>query len=115
MVVPFTIDTAISINATFTVNVAMYSGATVTWPTHDANLTYTNPSTGVYRVSGITGLTQWEAQNHPTVYMGPDRNGSLTYTANISGVGTTISWNNNAILAATGEINTGTLTGLYYD
>lgn len=115
MVIPFTIDTAISINATFTVNVAMYAGATVTWPTHDANLTYTNPSTGVYQVSGITGLTQWTAQNHPTVYMGPDRNGSLTYTANITGVGTTISWYNNAILAATGEINTGTLTGLYYD
>lgn len=115
LVVPFTIDSAISIDATLSINVSMYSGATVSWPVQDANLTYTNPSTGIYQVSGITRLTQWIDQNHPAIYMGPDRNGNLTYTANISGVGSTISWNNNAILAATAEINTGTLSKLYYN
>jgi hypothetical protein len=115
LVVPFTIDSAISIDIIYTVNVSMYSGATVTWPTQDLSLTYTNPSTGIYRVSGIGSITQWNAQKSPLVFMGPDRNGNLTYRANISGVGSTISWNNNAILAATAEINTGILPDQDYD
>ena len=115
LVVPFTIDSAISLDVVYTVNVSMYSGATVTWPTQDLSLTYTNPSTGIYRVSGIGTITQWNAQKNPLVYMGPDRNGNLTYNANIHVGNTTISWNNYAILAGTAEINTGILADQYYD
>jgi hypothetical protein len=115
LVVPFTIDSAISLNIIYTVNVSMYSGATVTWPTQDLSLTYTNPSTGIYRVSGIDTITKWNTQKNPLVFMGPDRNGNLTYKANISVGGSTISWNNNAILAATAEINTGILLDQDYD
>jgi len=51
----------------YKVNVSAVSGATVTWPTVPSGCTVTNPSTGVYIISGINTAATWDIVRSPTV------------------------------------------------
>jgi len=51
----------------YQVNVSAVSGATVTWPTVPSGCTVTNPSTGVYIISGINTAATWDIVRSPTV------------------------------------------------
>lgn len=73
---------------TYTINVSAVSGATVTWPTIPSGCVVTNPSTGVYRINGITNATIWNTIKQPTVRLPNAYFGTFNYTA-------TISWNSS--------------------
>jgi hypothetical protein len=53
-----------------TVNVGTASGATVSWTTVPSGCTVTNPSTGVYNISGINSKAIWDIVKVPRI-LGP--------------------------------------------
>ena len=69
---------------TYTVNVSSITGATVSWPTVPFGCTVTNPSTGVYRISGVNSRAIWDIVKRPTVSIPPSLVGLVTYTGTIT-------------------------------
>jgi hypothetical protein len=68
---------------TYTINVSNLAGATVTFPTVP-DTTVTNPSTGVFRISGISSKSIWDAVKYATINMPATFNGIFTYTSTIA-------------------------------
>ena len=52
---------------TLTVNVSAAAGATVTWPTVPSGCVVSNPSTGVYIITGIKSAAVWDIVKSPTI------------------------------------------------
>ena len=84
---------------TYTINVSSLPGAIVTWTSIPSGCTVTNPSTGVYTISGFTTLTQWNTIKSPTVSIPPDFNGTFIYTASLPADGGTKTWNVTATVS----------------
>lgn len=55
------------VNTFFEVDVSSVTGATVTWDTLPSGVVYSNPSTGVYRISNIDTKAQWDAVKAPSI------------------------------------------------
>lgn len=73
-------------NISYTIDVSASPGASVTWDTIPDGCTYSNPSLGVYKVSGLTVLSHWNTLKSPTINLDISYLGNFTYTA-------TIGWN----------------------
>jgi hypothetical protein len=70
---------------TYTINVSAAAGATVTWPTVPSGCTVTNPSTGVYTISGVKSKAIWDIVRSPTVLSPTGINNDFwQYTATIT-------------------------------
>ena len=70
-------------NVYYEIDVSEVSGATVTWSTIPSGLLVTNPSTGVYRISTITTVAQWNTVSTPQIDLPAGYVGSMQYTASI--------------------------------
>jgi hypothetical protein len=110
---------SIDLLPSYTINVsAIASGATVSWPTVPSGCIVTNPSTGVYKISGITSISSWNIVKNPTIYL-PNQSTSTTFTTNaitISNSNMSYSWNYRLIFSDVPQlINAGgsVRTGLY--
>ena len=69
---------------TYTVDVSGFANTTVTWPTVPSGCTVTNPSTGIYRISGINSKAIWQQVRYPTINLPQDGTyGSFTVTSYI--------------------------------
>lgn len=68
----------------YTINVFAVPGAVVTWPSAPAGTTITNPSTGVYRISGIDHYSIWDAVKQATIDLPDNYAGTFTYTSTIN-------------------------------
>jgi hypothetical protein len=69
---------------TYTVNVSSITGATVSWATVPSGCTVTNPSTGVYRISGVNSKSIWNIVKRPTVSIPANFVGVGSYSATIT-------------------------------
>lgn len=72
----------------YTINVSNLNGLTVEWPTVPTGATVTNPSTGVYRISGFDTVADWNAIKYPNIIL-PSQPpngyiGVFTYTSTIA-------------------------------
>lgn len=67
----------------YEVNVAAVTGATVSWDDPDG-LSVTNPSTGVYKILGISSVAQWNNVRYPEIELPRDYSGNFQYTSAIS-------------------------------
>jgi hypothetical protein len=79
---------------TYTINVSGITGATVTWPVVPSGCTVTNPSTGVYRISGVNSATTWNIVRNPTINLTVSYVGVGTYTC-------TVTWNSTQTKTST--------------
>lgn len=75
-------------NIYFEIDVSVLEGATVSWASTPGSTVVTNPSTGVYRISNIETVGEWNLVKAPTIALPVDIIGSGTYTA-------TLGWTNN--------------------
>jgi hypothetical protein len=83
--VPLGIDvTGVEDTITYTIDVSQSPGATVTWASVPAGCVVTNPSAGVYVMSGINTLAKWTTVKQPTVGLRNDYFGTFLYSANIN-------------------------------
>jgi hypothetical protein len=82
--------------AYYEIDVSSVSGATVSWSTVPSGMTVTVVSAGVYRISYINSVADWNTVAAPTITLPVTFIGSMQYTASIvyndaSGV-QTVSW-----------------------
>ena len=116
---PYIVTTLQSANANITaltVNVSAYANANVTWTSVPASVTVSNLGGGVYRASGWRTVSELESVLNPSINFGTDASGNLTYTSNLRFTSNSIfSWTTTAVIADTGEINTGSLVGITYN
>jgi len=68
---------------TFTVDVSSVSSATVTFPTMPSGVSLTQPSTGVYEISGITSAADWDIIKIPSITVPADTQGNFEFTCTI--------------------------------
>jgi len=93
-------------NITYNINTSNVGNAILTWPSLPESVASSEPSTGVYRVSGIMDNVVWDQIKNPTIIV-KDRATNFSYTANIvypDMDGSTISewnWTNNVIVSNT--------------
>lgn len=71
---------------TYTINVSAITGATVAWPTIPSGCTVTNPSTGVYTISGVSTVAKWLIVASPIISLTVSYVGVSSYTC-------TLTWN----------------------
>ena len=71
------------LNIYYEVDVTSVAGATVTWPSVPAGVTVTNPSVGIYRVTNIDTLVQWQQIRYPTINLPGGWEEDFTYTSYI--------------------------------
>ena len=87
-----------AVNMYYEIDVSSLSGTTVTWNTIPSGCVVSNPSTGVYKITGINSGAIWKTVRSPVVDI-PDSfigtftyTGTLYYTNTITGVTETQSW-----------------------
>ena len=72
---------------TYTIDVSSLAGTTVSWTTVPSGCTVTNPSTGVYTISGITTQAIWDIVKYPNISLAPAPpngfSGTFSYTASV--------------------------------
>lgn len=68
----------------YTIDVSAVAGTIVTWPTIPPGCTVTNPSTDVYRISGINSQAIWDQIKYPIIITPADYTGSFNYTSTIN-------------------------------
>ena len=71
---------------TYTINVSAITGATVSWTTVPSGCTVTNPTTGVYRISGVSTVAKWNIIRNPVISFPVSYVGTSSYTC-------TLTWN----------------------
>jgi hypothetical protein len=70
-------------NVYYQIDVSNLSGATVSWASLPSGVSLTTPSTGVYKLSGITAKSVWDAVKYATITTPVNYNGVFTYTSTI--------------------------------
>jgi hypothetical protein len=75
---------AVDCTPTYTINVSTITGATVSWATVPTGCTVTNPSTGVYTISGVNSKAIWNIVKSPTITLAAVYVGTGSYTATIT-------------------------------
>ena len=120
--VPFEFEEIFGVsNAKYTIDLRGLSGSQVFWPVDlPGNVTVTNPASGLWQLSGIQRLSEWEEVKNVLLTLGPDTSGIVPFKANLvidpDNLSTsTITWFVIANMADTAEINTGTLSSVFYD
>lgn len=71
---------------TYTINVSAITGATVAWTTVPSGCTVTNPTTGVYKISGVSTVAKWLVVSSPVISLPVSYVGVSSYTC-------TVTWN----------------------
>jgi hypothetical protein len=80
-------------DVTYTVDTSSISGATVVWSNYPNYMTVSNPSVGVFRISGFKSNEDWELVKNPTLQLPETQGLDFTYTAFITYFGSnTASW-----------------------
>ena len=106
-------------NITYNINTSNVGNAILSWPALPSSVSSSQPSTGVYRVSGIMDEIIWGQIKNPTIIV-KDQATNFSYTANIvypDMDGSTISewtWTNNVIVSNT-HSEMSNATGFTYD
>jgi len=81
----------------FTVDVSSLSGATVTFASMPSGCVLTTPSAGVYEVSGITSVSNWDTIKTPTINIPTGTEGGFEFSCTIgftrNGTRINQSWN----------------------
>jgi hypothetical protein len=98
----------------YTVNVSAVAGATVSWTSIPSGLIVTNPSSGVYTISGIRDATDWLAVRSPDINTG-DYFGTFQYTGTINYLSNqSKTWTTTATLTEVTEWNIDTVSDFWY-
>lgn len=91
------------------------AGARITWPLVPRGTTYEHFSNGVARISGISGVIQWNEVREATITNVRDRVTAYTYTSKIDDLrGNTRIWTGNVTLTASAETNITNPTAFTY-
>lgn len=53
----------------YTIDVSALVGCTVSWPTVPSGCTVTNPSTGIYTISGVNSASIWDSVKSPNIIL----------------------------------------------
>lgn len=69
---------------TYTIDVSTVPGTTVSWSSLPTGVTVSNPSSGVYVVSGIREVSHWTSVKYGSITMPTNYYGLWTYTSTIS-------------------------------
>ena len=67
----------------YEIDIHYITGATVTWDTIPTGCIVTNPSTGVYRISGVNSQNIWQQIRNPTISFPSNLFGEYTFTGKI--------------------------------
>lgn len=79
--------------------------ATLIWPTV-ANVTFSNPSTNVYRATNVGSISKWNAIKQPTVFLSRDYANNFSYTASLNaGTGNVFTWSVAVNITDTPELS----------
>lgn len=92
------IEFASGATASYTIDVSNRPGALVSWSSIPSGCVLTNPSTGVYVVSNITSVSQWNTIKNPTISLTNDYFGNFNYTASIGYGSRSKSWINSVVV-----------------
>lgn len=80
----------------YEIDISAVTSATLSWLTVPDYMTVTNPSTGVYRITGFRSQADWALVRQPIITLAPSYFGTANYTATIgkivSGVTTEVTW-----------------------
>jgi hypothetical protein len=95
-------------NITYNINTSnIGANAILTWPALPSSVSSSNPSTGVYRVTGIMDNVVWDQIKNPTI-LAKDQAANFVYSANIQYPSTantantnTWSWTNSVTISNT--------------
>jgi hypothetical protein len=68
----------------YTVNLSSNTDATLTWPSLPAGVTASTPSTGIYQLTGIDSVSDWNQVKSPTISLAVGYTGEFTYQATIT-------------------------------
>ena len=68
----------------YTIDVTELPDTTVTWTTVPAGCVVTNPSTGIYQISGINTKSIWDIVKSPTIDIPNDYFGTWQYTSSLN-------------------------------
>jgi len=96
----------------YQINVSTISGATVAWSTTPSGCTVTNPTTGVYRMTNITTVDQWNTVKSPTITLPNNAavhyeySASIVYTTGSKSWTITLDGSEQASLASTTTVTT---------
>lgn len=99
----------------YTIDVSATPGTTVTWTTVPPTCTVTNPSTGVYRISGINSKAIWDQVKQPIIQPPADYISSFNYTSTINYL-TSLnkSWTTNLTVVDVEEWSSTSLSDFYF-
>lgn len=114
-IVPYGIDittmstTATTLPRSYVIDVSSCPGATVTWVSTPTGCSITNPSTGVYAMTGFTSLAQWVTiRNGATVNLPSSFSGTFVYTASIPADGSSKTWTVTTVVSEVIPLSTPT-------
>lgn len=99
----------------YTVNVASLSGATVTWPAGaQNNITFSNPTPGVYTAGNIFSISQWNSVKGAVVHAPRDYDQNWSYSVSLTpNYGNAVSFTTNVSVTPTAELSNP--TNIQYD
>lgn len=91
----FTISSSIGIEITdilnpdvslpyYTIDIRNITGATLTWPTLPAGVTASEPTSGIYRLNGISSVAIWNTLKQASINLAANFNGLYSYTSTIN-------------------------------
>ena len=72
-----------AVNLYYEIDVSSLSGTTVTWSTVPTGCVVSNPSTGVYRITGIDNGSIWKQVRSPTIDIPASFTGTFVYTSTL--------------------------------
>jgi len=70
-------------NVYYEIDVSFVPGASVSWPVTPPGCAVSNPSVGVYRMSGISSKAQWDLVKNPSIVIGPTWDNDFIYYPSI--------------------------------
>jgi hypothetical protein len=106
------------VNVYYEIDVSSVAGASVSWATTPSGCTVSNPSSGVYRMSGISTKAQWDIVKNPSIVIGASWDQDFTYYPTIHyEPSKTKAWNVFVLVGVIADLNssaniTAKLTGL---
>jgi hypothetical protein len=101
---------------TYNVDVSASLGAQVEWTSIPADCVLSNPSAGIYSISNITTIAQWNTIKNPNVTLSNSYNGSFNYNVSVSwqSGARSINWLNTVNVAEVFPLTTPN-SGIFYN
>lgn len=106
------------LNIYYEVNVSGVTGATVTWASLPSGVVLNNLGSGIYRITNIDTVEQWNAVKSPSINISSSWDNDFTYTCSVHyDPSKSKSWTNSVTVTVTAFISaqssiTASLTGL---